>query len=103
MEYTVENGKITVFAPEDFDILKTLECGQVFRYKKTGENFEIFTENKHAILKNEKNNVIILTSDEKYFVKYFDLCQNYDIIRLNLKDKGLFDAAMTFGKGIRIL
>ena len=88
---------------EDFDPLKTLECGQVFRFKKIGCDFEIIAQNQRAVLKKAQNNVEIECTDEKFFVKYFDLCNNYDIIRLKLRDKGLFCAALEFGQGIRIL
>lgn len=54
-------------------------------------------------VKKRKNNVEIACTDENFFVKYFDLCKNYDIIRLKLGDKGLFRAAIDFGQGIRIL
>ena len=40
MDYIVEKGKITVINPRDFDIRKTLECGQVFRYKKIDDGYE---------------------------------------------------------------
>jgi N-glycosylase/DNA lyase len=103
MDYIVEKGKITVINPRDFDIRKTLECGQVFRYKKIDDGYEIIAKNQRARLKNVKNNVEIACTDENFFVKYFDLCKNYDIIRLKLGDKGLFRAAIDFGQGIRIL
>ena len=50
MDYIVEKGKITVINPEDFDIRKTLECGQVFRYEKTGDAYEIIAQNHRAVL-----------------------------------------------------
>lgn len=103
MDYIVEKGKITVINPEDFDIRKTLECGQVFRFKKIDDGYQIIAKNERAVLKNVQNNVEIACTDENFFVKYFDLCKNYDIIRLKLKDKGLFCAAIDFGQGIRIL
>ena len=56
MDYIVEKGKITVINPRDFDIRKTLECGQVFRYKKIDDGYEIIAKNQRARLKNVKNN-----------------------------------------------
>lgn len=103
IDFKVEKGKITVYRADEFDIIKTLECGQVFRYKKREDFFEIFAQNKRAELKYEKNVVIISSDDETFFVNYFDLRQNYDIIRLKLRDKGLFEAEMDFGRGLRIL
>lgn len=102
-DYQIENGKIIVYCPSEFNIEKTLECGQIFRYKKNDDFFEIIAQNKRAVIKNEDDKVIILTNEENFFVKYFDFQQNYDIIRLKLRDKGLFDAEMAFGKGLRIL
>lgn len=54
MDYIVEKGKITVINPRDFDIRKTLECGQVFRYKKIDDGYEIIAKNQRARLKNVK-------------------------------------------------
>ncbi len=103
MDYSVEKGKITVFDPQRFDIKKTLECGQVFRYKNSGESYEVIAGKERAIIKNSKNCAEISCTDENFFVKYFDLCRNYDIIDLKLRDKGLICAAIDFGRGIRIL
>lgn len=103
MCYYTEKNKIVITDTEDFDAKKILECGQVFRFKKICDDFEIFAGNQRAVLKPMQNRVEIECTDESFFVNYFDLSKNYDIIRLNLKDKGLIGAAVDFGQGIRIL
>lgn len=103
MLYETGKNRITVFPSEDFDIRRILECGQVFRYRKTGDVYEVFAGREHAAARNSGGKTEIECTDEKYFVKYFDLNRNYGIIRLKLRDKGLVRAALDFGKGLRIL
>lgn len=103
MNYTIEKGKITVFDSEYFDPHATLECGQLFRYKKTDDGYVVFALNHKAEVKKEGNNVIIYTNSEYFFEKYFDLRRNYGIIVSELSDKSLIPAQAEYGKGIRIL
>ena len=103
MEYKICENKIIITNPTTFNIKAVLECGQVFRYKKTDDGYQVITGNKKAVIKEEDNKVIIQQKDTKFFEKYFDLCRNYDIILSNLSGKGLIGAACEFGKGIRIL
>lgn len=103
MDYTIEKGKITVLGSEFFDPQATLECGQLFRYKKTEDGYVVFALNHKAEVKKEGNNVIIYTNSEYFFEKYFDLRRNYGIIVSELSDKSLIPAQAEYGKGIRIL
>ena len=103
MDYSVEKGKILISNSNDLDIKKTLECGQVFRYRKIGDKYEIIAGKERAFIENTKNYTEISCTNEIFFVKYFDLCRNYDIITMKLRDKGLICAAIDFGQGLRIL
>lgn len=103
MDYTIEKGKITVLGSEFFDPQATLECGQLFRYKKTEDGYVVFALNHKAEVKKEGNNVIIYTNSEYFFEKYFDLRRNYGIIVSELSDKSQIPAQAEYGKGIRIL
>lgn len=103
MEYEIIENKIIISNPTTFDIKAVLECGQVFRYKKTDGGYQVVAGDKKAVLKEENGKIIIEQNDAKFFEKYFDLCRNYDIIISKLGCKGLIGAACGFGKGIRIL
>lgn len=101
--YIVKKNLITVTDMTDFDIKKICECGQLFRFTDINGKTRIISGEHRAFLWQENGVVFIECDDEKYFEKYFDLQRNYDIIRLKLKDKSLFEAAVDFGQGIRIL
>ena len=80
MKYTIEKNKITVYDTEDFNIEHILECGQVFRYKKLDNCYEVYSLNHKATIFSQKV-VTICCDDEKYFEKYFDFGRDYVIRR----------------------
>ncbi len=100
--YQIENGLIRIVDCNNFCPAHVFECGQVFRYKKDGEKYEIITNNRKCILKKDKDCVIIYCNDTDYFVNYFDLDRDYFAICKTLKESGLVKET-EFGKGIRIL
>lgn len=102
MRYTIEKNKITIYDTSDFNIEHILECGQVFRYKKLDNCYEVYSLNHKATIFSQKV-VTICCDDEKYFEKYFDLNRDYAKIKLALKKDGLLKHAIDFGYGIRIL
>ncbi len=79
-----------------------LDCGQVFRYKKAGEKYEIISNNRFCTLIKEKDYVIINCNDTDYFVNYFDLERDYGEITSALSASGL-GCETEYGRGIRIL
>lgn len=102
MKYLLEKNKITIFDTTDFNIEHILECGQVFRYKKLENCYEVYTLNHKATIYSQKV-VTICCDDEKYFEKYFDLYTDYGKIKLALGQDGLIGKSIDFGYGIRIL
>ena len=89
---------------EFFDIRATLECGQVFRYRKNDDgSYTVNSLDKICRLYYDGGRVAVETDDEQYFRNYFDLDADYLEITSSL---GAFDAlktAVAYGKGIRIL
>ncbi len=120
MKYKVENEQILIESEQDFNPMHILECGQVFRFKKVGGNYQVYSLNKSALivdvtsehiskktLNSTKKYYKIITNDVDYFVNYFDLKTNYNVIKnelLSIKNtKQLLTKAIDFGFGIRIL
>lgn len=103
MSFYIENGNIVVENTDTFDIGAILECGQVFRYGNEGGEWSVTAGDRRAFIKKEGNKTIIRQNDENFFVKYFDLHRNYDIIVSELEVKSPIRAAVEYGKGIRIL
>lgn len=102
MRYKLEKGKITIYDTEDFNIEHILECGQVFRFKKLENCYEVYTLNHKATIFSQKV-ITICCDDEKYFENYFDLCTDYGKIKQALKTDSLIGKSIDFGYGIRIL
>ena len=80
------------------------ECGQVFCYKKINdEHYIIYSEDKKAEVVELDNKVEIITKDIDYFINYFDLYTDYEIIKQTIKKNHFVIDAVNYGYGIRIL
>lgn len=93
------------FSSEYFNVRDTLECGQIFRYKKLNEDtYAVFSLNKYAELTTVGNVVQVRTTDREYFWRFFDLDTDYaaKVARISALSPLMKEAA-EFGKGIRIL
>lgn len=103
MKVIKENGKITVLGCEDFNVVQTLNCGQIFRYVIDGEKAEVYSKDKHATLITYKDKTEIITEDTDYFYNFFDFNCDYSKIKKELKKDEFLSKAVDFGYGIRIL
>lgn len=104
VDYKVFDSYIEIFDPKiEFDIEKTLLCGQVFRYDKVGENYSIISTDKRAVLYRDGDIVKVVTPFPQYFVKYFDLETDYDKIYRELSQFDELKEYVKSGYGIRIL
>ena len=87
-----------------FNIRQILDCGQIFRYHQQDENtWIVYSLDKKAIVKEFPDRVEIECEDKDYFINYFDLNTDYNIIKEGLKDKPLMKESIEYGYGIRIL
>ncbi len=95
----------TIFIPNcaDFDPKQTIECGQLFRYKTTDLGYEVYSLNHKASIICQKDGTKIICDDPNYFVKYFDLLEDYATIKAQLNKNEFVKDSITFGQGIRIL
>ena len=103
LNYVVKKDEIRIYDKEQFCPRKILECGQIFRYKKIGENYEIIANNRKCLLINTPECVIIQCNDVDYFVKYFDLDRDYDEICKEISERYGLRREVEFGKGLRLL
>ncbi|HBP44010.1 MAG TPA: 8-oxoguanine DNA glycosylase, partial [Clostridiales bacterium] len=95
----------TIFIPNcaDFDPKQTIECGQLFRYKTTDLGYEVYSLNHKASIICQKDGTKIICDDPNYFVKYFDLLEDYATIKAQLNKNEFVKDSIAFGQGIRIL
>jgi N-glycosylase/DNA lyase len=99
---------ITISDVENFNIKHILECGQIFRYNKINENtYIVHSLDKETTITKTNSSYTILCNDrdENYFVNFFDLKTNYSLIKEKIRtyNNTLFEKAINFGYGIRIL
>ena len=88
----------------DLDIAKTLECGQIFRYFKNGEeDYFVCSKDKRCRIIGNNEKIEIISNDADYFYNYFDLETDYNDIFEKLSKFPELTEALNFGKGIRIL
>lgn len=100
---------IQVEIQDDFDLQKTISCGQCFRAKALGEGLFCFVTGEHVLYIRRTGNrrfMVSCTEDEwqGIWTRYFDLDRSYRGIYDREKEKHEFvRKAMDCGRGIRIL
>lgn len=109
MEYTADNNCVNIRQPESFELSETLECGQCFRFEKTGdEQYNVIAYGKVITLRKQDGDIIIDNTTagefEKIWRHYFDLDRNYNNLKFMLADEDdIMREAVAFAPGIRIL
>jgi len=95
-EFKVEKSKT-------FDIEQTLECGQIFRFKKIDSTYIVYSLNHIAKIKEDNGFYIIECDDISYFKNFFDLSRDYKSIQDSFKDDEFIQDALKYSSGIHIL
>ena len=90
----------------DFNLDKTLDCGQCFRWNKIG-NFWSGVVSEHGAICRVENNVLNIDTsldDVRFWINYFDISTDYDSIINQVKNMDEFIyRAISENIGIRIL
>lgn len=86
-----------------FDIVQTLECGQVFRYGEKDGRYFVISKDHILYCKDLGDCYEFETDDVPYFKNYLDLDRDYEAIQREVQDGGFVSDAIEYGKGIRIL
>ena len=107
MKIQIHENEIEITDVSDFDLAKTFECGQCFRWN-ADENGEYtgIAFGRAARLRRCGNSVFISGSLEDFktiWHGYFDLDRDYAKIRQQLCVDDFMKRATEFGEGIRIL
>lgn len=104
MIYKKHKNLIEIKSNEEFNVQKTLDCGQVFRFFKDDNAFFVISTDKVAKIIAEEDKILIKTLDVDYFENYFDLKTDYSKINAQIISENEFlKNAIKFGCGIRIL
>jgi chloramphenicol O-acetyltransferase len=87
IDYKKFKDKIIVYNTKDFNIVQSLDCGQIFRYNINDNIAIVYSKDKKAICETCEDRVEIKTLDVDYFEDFFDLKTNYANIKNQLKPK----------------
>lgn len=115
--YNLENGMKTAFVCAEnsisikkscFDLALTLDCGQAFRWVKTGENeWHGVAFSKPLTLRQTEDEIIFIGTDKQDFeniwVPYFDLERDYDVLCERFSADKYLKKAVDECYGIRLL
>lgn len=103
MDYQVKSNYIFIKKSNQFNTMQILNSGQVFRYEMTTFGYKVYSGRQKAEIYCQKDGTKIISNNIKYFIKYFDLDENYDTIKMSIKGNNFLDEAIKYGYGIRIL
>ena len=103
MKYKTEKSKIIIEDLSQFNIKQILECGQIFRFEINENIAKVCSLDKFATIHTFDDRVEIRTQDIDYFVNFFDLKTDYNLIKNELKKDEFLCSAIDYGYGIRIL
>ena len=92
----------------NFDIAQIFDCGQCFRFNKTGENeYGGVARGKYVKFIQENNEIIAFGITEEEFEQvwadFFDLSTDYSEIQKLINTDEIMENAIKYGSGIRIL
>lgn len=106
MDYFFKNGDICL-KQEDFDLDETLDCGQAFRWKKTGLGYYGFYINTPLeIIRGHDYFLFKNTTEEEFlhvWAEYFDLYTDYGELKRIFSEDETLSKACKFAGGIRLL
>lgn len=106
--YLFKNGNLYIVNPENFDLEMTLDCGQAFRFKQTGDKeWTGVCGGRVLKLLQTEDEIMIRDLNEAdfygFFEDYFDLSRDYGKIIDEISDNEILSSAAAYGSGIRIL
>ena len=103
MDIIKEQNKITITNCDDFDVVQTLNCGQIFRFVIDGNVAKVFSQNKICKINFSKDKIELNSNDIDYFYNFFDLNRDYSTIKNELRKDDFLKNAVDYGAGIRII
>ena len=103
-----KNNTTIIENAENFDLKKTFECGQCFRFNMDQDGvWKGIVDGKEIYAQSIDNSIIIYPCNEKDFNEfwhnYFDLSRDYGAINETFSQDEILSNAAIYGNGIRIL
>lgn len=111
MKYTIQNNTLTISGITDFDLDKSADCGQAFRWKRcacaAGERsaFKCVLSGKPLRAAQTDSGLTIYPCEdggEKFFINYFDLERDYRSIEKLIEADPRLAVCLPGANGIRV-
>lgn len=88
---------------KDFDLAKTLQGGQTFRFHNHDKGFIVITQKKIFFVSQENNSLFYDGCEESFVKHYFNLDYPIDEFYKQIQTNALFEDVRERARGIRIL
>ncbi len=107
MKISFENGGVLISETMDFDVARSCECGQCFRFFEKDGDYVGVVQNKVVTLSPRADGCFIPDVSKEYFEAvlrpYFDLDRDYDgIVKEICENDKVMQKACEYGRGIRL-
>jgi N-glycosylase/DNA lyase len=114
MRYVQKGSEVEITGAGEFDLERTFECGQCFRWNQAsradsgvgGNTYIGVAFGKAARIRRDGGSIFIsgtVSEFEEIWRRYFDLDRDYEKIRCQICIDDYMTAAASYGAGIRIL
>lgn len=108
MDILYKNSNLILKNVQDFNLSHIFDCGQCFRFNKTGNNtYTGVAKGKALTISQSDDEVVFFNTTEQEFYDvwydYFDLGTDYTKIKNKLSSDDVMKNAIKYGDGIRIL
>lgn len=107
LDYDIKDGNVYLSQP-DFNLDETLDCGQAFRWEKTGENtYSGFFYRTPLTISQDKGVFTLYDTTEddllNIWADYFDLYTDYGELKRRFSEDETLSKACAYAGGIRLL
>ena len=88
---------------KDIDIFKSLECGQIFRFKKlNNDSYLFFSKDEKCFVKEAQDKYVLQTTNDSYFYNFFNLNMDYIQILDSFRENKYINDYLPINPTIRI-
>ena len=105
MDIYVRDGSIIVSGVSCFDLARSCDCGQAFRWKNTGNGWFGVAGGRGATVRQTGETLIITPGKDKdvgFWLNYFDLYRNYQAIEDEVRCDATLGKCLDYASGIHI-
>lgn len=106
MKIIYKENSVIIDGIEDFDIKQSCECGQCFRWNESENGYKGVIHNRLISVSQPRKNHLVISGADKgsidLVLDYFDLDNDYALIKESFSDDETLAKAVGHGWGIRV-